>query len=162
MNRIWVGKIFYCRTVRVLNFYDWYCGSACAVICIECRIGNWTVPCGEPVETEREDKSAAWWQTLWEWLTRKSTIQRISLGLTSSFKSLLAMRCRMVSKAEENLLKRIRTNEPVFWRWVYMHCAKEWVLHLQCFCCACMWTGMGLNGASCVSWVGEGWYIQNI
>ena len=51
------------------------------------------MPCGEPVEIEREDESAAWWRTVWEWLTKKSTIQRISLGLTSSFKSLLAMRC---------------------------------------------------------------------
>ena len=33
----------------------------------------------------------------------------------------------------------------------YMHCAKESVLRLRCFCCACTQTGMGLNGASCVS-----------
>ena len=35
INRIWVGKLFYCRTVRV--FYDWFCVSACAVTCIECK-----------------------------------------------------------------------------------------------------------------------------
>ena len=51
------------------------------------------MPCGEPVEIEREDESAAWWRTVWERLTRKSTMQRISLGLTSSIESLLAMRC---------------------------------------------------------------------
>ena len=41
----------------------------------------------------------------------------------------------------------------------FMHSAKEWVLHLRCF--ACMQTGVGLNGASYVSWVGGGWYVQN-
>ena len=30
------------------------------------------------------------------------------------------------------------------------------------FCCACMQTGMSLNGALPVSWVGGGWYIQNL
>ena len=50
-------------------------------------------------------------------LTRKSTIQRINLGLTSSFKSLLAMSCGcMALKAEEKSMKRIRTNEPCFSR----------------------------------------------
>ena len=35
---------------------------------------------------KREDESAAWWWTVWEHSTRKSRIQRISLGLMSSFK----------------------------------------------------------------------------
>ena len=52
-----------------------------------------------------------------EQLTRKSTIQRVSFGLTLSFKSLLAIRCGcMVMKAEEKLMKIIWTNEPVFLR----------------------------------------------
>ena len=86
------------------------------------------MPCGEPVEIEQEDESTAWWRTVWEWewLTRKLTIQRIGLGLTLIFKSLLAMRCGcMVLKAEEKLMKRIRTDEPVFFQDEYMPCAKE-------------------------------------
>ena len=81
------------------------------------------MPCEEPVAIEWEDESTAWWWTVWEWLTRKSTMQRINLGLTLSFKNLLAMRCGcMVLKVEEKLMKRIWTNEPVFSRWVYALC----------------------------------------
>ena len=44
---------------------------------------------------------------------KKVDNQRISLGLMSSFKSLLAMRCGcMVLKAGEKLMNRIQTNEP--------------------------------------------------
>ena len=92
INRIWVGKISYCRIVWV--FCDWCCVSACAVICISVkRIGDRTVPCGEPVrEIEREDESAAWWRTVslrtgWQ-ESRQS--RKISFGLTSSFKSVHA------------------------------------------------------------------------
>ena len=42
------------------------------------------------------------------------------LGLTSRFKSLLAVRCGcMALKAEEKSTKRIRTNEPVFCLFVF-------------------------------------------
>ena len=89
--------------------------------------------CGEPVETEREDESAAWWQTLWEWLTRKSTIQRISLGLTSSFKSLLAMRCGcMVLTAEKKVDEENSDKWTCFFKMniCIVHCVASSVLLL--------------------------------
>ena len=97
--------------------------------------------------------------TVWKRLTRKSTIQRISLGLMSSFKSLLAIRCGcMVLKAEEKSMKRIRTNETWFFKMCICIVQKSECCVFSASVVTCMHTGTGVNGAS---WVGGGWYVQN-
>ena len=81
-------------------------------------------------------------------MTRKSTIQRISLGLTSGFKGLLAKRCGyMALKAEEKSMKRIRTNN---WFFIYIVQKSEFCI-ISASVVLVTQTGMGLTGTSCVS-----------
>ena len=98
---------------------------------------------------------------------KKVDNQRISLGLSSSFESLLAMRCGcMVLKAEEKFDEENTDKITFFFSILFSFClfvfvcfvfqlsicvVQKSVLRLRRFCCVCMQTGMGLNGASCVS-----------
>ena len=75
------------------------------------RIGDTTVPCGQPggKRAGRRECSLV--------ANCLGTIQRISLGLMLSFKTVLAMRCDcMALKTKEKSVNRIRTNKPIFSR----------------------------------------------
>ena len=66
----------------------------------------------------------------------------------SSFKGLLAMRCGcVVLKAEEKLIKRIRTNKPVFSRWVYIYALCKRVSVAFLVLLLCLWA----------NWYGSTW-----